>query len=60
MQIFHVWSRGMGVSQIDRPGKQMSLHISIAEHTHILLGQACISRAVVASRISAGRSEPTV
>lgn len=50
----------MGVSQIDHSGKQMGLHISIAEHTHILLGQACISRAAVASRISAGRSEPTV
>lgn len=60
MQLFHVWSRGMGVPQIDCPEKQMGIHISIAEHTHILLGQACISRAAVASRISAGRSEPTV
>lgn len=50
----------MGVPQIDHPEKQMGLHISIAEHAHILFGQACISRAAVASRISAGRSEPIV
>lgn len=58
MQLFHVRSRGMGVPQIDRPEKQMGLHISIAEHTHthILLSQACISRAAVASKTSAGRS----
>ncbi len=50
--------------------KQMDLHISIVEHTHThtythththtSLDQACKSRAAVASRISAARSETTV
>lgn len=34
LQLFHVWSEGMGVPQIDRPEKQMGFHISIAQCTH--------------------------
>lgn len=59
LQLFHVWSEGMGVPQIDRPEKQMGFHISVAQHTHIA-DQACVSRAAVLVKTSAARSEQTV